>query len=153
MIEAMVVIAIITIMSMIVIPHVSGALARYHLREAARTVYSDFQLAKLTAIKEGSQCTVTFDNNGYAVYLDLNNNFSQDGSDIVIKTVNWSNFKKVQYKRTTFTGNAIGFLPDCRTASPGGGFGAGRVVLVSKGSNRINRLRIIVNSVGSIRVR
>ena len=148
LIELMVVIAIIAILAMIAIPTMPGVLAEYHLKEAARSVYSDLQLAKATAIKEGSQCVASFTGSGYSIFLDINANFAQDGSDEVIKNVNWSDFKDVTYLGTTFAGDQVGFLPDCRTVNSGGGFGAGTVSLSANG----NILNIILNAVGSIRI-
>lgn len=89
--ELAVVIAIIGILAAIAIPSYIGWRPTYRLRQAANDMLSDFQLAKVTAIKRNIPCAVklnysdggeTFD---YVAYLDGNNNFSRDaGEEIVV---------------------------------------------------------------------
>jgi type IV fimbrial biogenesis protein FimT len=145
----MVVVTMIALLMAIAVPSMSGVLARYHLRDAARTVYGDLHLARLSAIKEGSQCTVSFDGAGYNIFIDINGNFAVDTGDVVIKSVQWSNFTDVSYSGTTFPGDKVGFLPDSRTVATGGGFGAGTVML--SGSNG-DQLSVVMNITGSVRI-
>ena len=60
-IEILTVIAIISIVLGIVIPNVLGWLPRYRLRSGAEQIQSTLQLARLGAIKQNKEATVTFD--------------------------------------------------------------------------------------------
>lgn len=60
LIEMMLVLAIVAVMSIMAFPTFSGWIARARLRDAARTVYSDLQLARIRAIETGGQWRVSF---------------------------------------------------------------------------------------------
>ena len=59
-IEVIVVVAIIGIIAAVGIPGFSKWLPNYRLRLAAQEILSGFQLAKTTAIKRNTNCTVIF---------------------------------------------------------------------------------------------
>jgi prepilin-type N-terminal cleavage/methylation domain-containing protein len=60
-IEVVVVMAIVAILSSIAIPGFSRWIPDYQLKNAARDLYSNLQLAKMTAVKENGVCRVEFD--------------------------------------------------------------------------------------------
>jgi type II secretion system protein H len=60
LIEMMVIIAIVSIMAGIAIPNLLSYVPNWRLKNAATDLYSNLQLARTTAIKEGSICRVTF---------------------------------------------------------------------------------------------
>ncbi len=163
LIELAVVMILLIILAAIGIPNLGKVMPRYHLKEAARNLYGDFQLAKATAIKEGTPCTVEFINGGYQIFLDLNQNLERDGNETsnqyLVKSVSWSSFDDVQVDSTggiTFQANnngnpAISFLTNGLTANNGGGFGAGTVNLASSVNNNM-KIQITVGSTGNIRI-
>ncbi len=61
LIEVINVLAIISILSAISVPVIIDWLPNYRLRAAARDLYSNFQLAKLEAIRSSGECAVYFD--------------------------------------------------------------------------------------------
>lgn len=69
LIELTMVLAIVAVMAVIGFPTFSGWLARARLRDAARTVYSDLQLARIRAIETGGEWRINFnpDDNSYTV--------------------------------------------------------------------------------------
>ena len=71
-IEILTVIAIISIVLVIVVPNVLGWLPRYRLRSGAEEIQSTLQLARLGAIKQNKDATVTFDttNHTYLAAID-----------------------------------------------------------------------------------
>jgi len=60
MIEILIVIAIIGITAAIGIPQFLNMLPNWRAKSAATDLFSDIQLAKLTAIRKGTSCVVTF---------------------------------------------------------------------------------------------
>lgn len=88
LIELMVTIGILAIMAAVAIPGFSRWLPSYHLRSAAREVYSNMQLARLEAVKRNTDCVVTIDTdqNKYDISLvNKNVSLSQYGSGIVFE--------------------------------------------------------------------
>jgi type IV fimbrial biogenesis protein FimT len=59
--ELAIVIAIIGILAGIAIPNIIGLMPRYRLKSAVLDLSSNMQRARLTAIKQNTTCTVTFD--------------------------------------------------------------------------------------------
>jgi len=95
-IELVVIIVIMAILALIAIPGFSRWLPNYRLRAATRDIFSNFQHAKLTAIKRHRTCVISFDRNaggtidGYVVYVDSGNNLELDAGDEVLTTVLFS---------------------------------------------------------------
>jgi type IV fimbrial biogenesis protein FimT len=60
LIELMVVIVVIGIFIAIGVPNFMSWLPKYRLKSAVRDLYSNMQLAKMTAVKSNQNCTVTY---------------------------------------------------------------------------------------------
>ena len=73
-IEVLTVIAIISIVLGIVIPNVLGWLPRYRLRSGAEEIQSTLQLARLGAIKQNKDATVTFDTTNHTYLAEISEN-------------------------------------------------------------------------------
>ena len=71
--EVMVVIAIIAILSAIAVPNYIAWLPKYRLKSAARDLYSNLHLAKMTAIKADKKCRVKYYKNPDRYTVDLLN--------------------------------------------------------------------------------
>lgn len=146
--ELLVTFAIIAILSAIAVPGFSRWLPNYRLKNAARDVVSNFQLAKLTAIKKGINCTITFNQDiggnvyDYVVYEDANNNLEYDaGEQVVNKVVFSEHYRGVSFNTTqgggdglTFTDNdnslpSTAFRLNGLTRDNTGGSGAGTIFL------------------------
>jgi type IV fimbrial biogenesis protein FimT len=146
--EVLVTFAIIAILSAIAVPGFSRWLPNYRLKSAARDVVSNFRVAKLTAIKKGINCTITFNQviggitYDYVVYEDANNDLVYDaGEQVVSKVVFSEHYAGVSFDTSqggvdglldglTFAGNTVAFrlngLP-----RDNGGTGAGKVFLIN----------------------
>jgi len=165
--ELMTVIAIIAILAGIVAPNLIGWLPNYRLRSAARDVYSNFQKAKLTAIKEHCNCTVTFNqpvgstNYDYVVFVDSDNDMEYDAGEQIIARVVLASYSNVRFDKSEGGGDGLAFstnddgLPSIAfrsnglTRNNGGGFGSGTVHL----TNTTNRkTSIVISPAGNIRV-
>lgn len=117
LIELMIVIIILGVLLGLAIPGFSRWVPNYRLRGAARDLYSNFQLAKMTAVKDRARCGVLFDvaNARYRVVgAGLNRTFESNsgtvgGDDVVLKTVNFSEY-----------GSGVGFGYGSATGGVGG---------------------------------
>ena len=103
-IEVIVVCAIIGIIAAVGIPGFSRWLPNYRLRLAAQEILSGFQLAKTTAIKQNTNCTIIFSvpsidryipGNAdciYLVYADSDRDLEYDAGEQVIRSRNWADY-------------------------------------------------------------
>jgi len=84
----MVTIGVLAIMAAVAIPGFSQWLPSYHLRSAAREVYSNMQLARVEAVKRNTNCVVNIDTtlNKYDISpINKDVPLSQYGSGIVFE--------------------------------------------------------------------
>ena len=72
LIEILTVIAIIAVVSSIVLPNVIAWLPRYRLNSGAEDIQSTLQLARLGAIKENADATVTFNTANHTFLASIN---------------------------------------------------------------------------------
>ena len=168
LVEVLVTIAIIAIMSAIAVPGFSRWLPNYRLKSAARNVASNFQAAKLTAIKKGINCTITFNQviggttYDYVVYEDANNNLEYDaGEQVVNRVVFPDHYPGVSFDTSQGGGDGLSFtdndnsLPSTAfrlnglTRDNGGGSGAGTVFLKNTQNKTVS---IVVSAAGNVRI-
>ncbi|WYD79760.1 MAG: GspH/FimT family pseudopilin [Candidatus Electrothrix gigas] len=97
-VELMVVIALIGLLSAIGLPSLLRNLPEKRLKNAARSLYADLQKAKLLAVKENKNVTVTFDT------ATKQYSFIDDDGNTVAPTVSLADSGAVQYgcNATTF---------------------------------------------------
>ncbi len=154
--ELIVVIAIIAVISAIAVPNLMSWLPHHRLMTATQDLYSNFQKAKLTAIKRNTNCAVTFDNSGYTVFMDNNEDFIQDGGEEVIVQIEWEGYKNISVNLSDFTFDdstgqpSIAFRPNGLPANAGGGFASGTAKI--KNSNE-ESMSVIISQAGSIRIK
>jgi type IV fimbrial biogenesis protein FimT len=167
LIELIVVIVVLGIVAAIATPGFVRWLPDYRIKAAARELYSNFQLARMAAVRNNSNGVITFNQAiggtlyDYAVFVDSNNNMEYDASEQVLKRVLLADYKGVDFDTSqgggnglTFTNNddglpSIAFRPNGLTRNNTGGFGAGTAFLV----NTKNTTRsVVVSSGGNIRL-
>ena len=161
--EVMTVIAIIGIVSAIAVPGFLRWLPDYYLKSAARDLRAGFQLAKITAIKSGRNCTITFnqpvdgDTYDYVIFQDADNDLDLDNSETtgIVKKVKWLDYHpSISGDSNTFTHNdddlpAVAFRSNGIPRNNGGGFGAGTVSIKNTDNSEAD---IVMSSAGNIRV-
>ena len=164
--EVLVTFAIIAILSAIAVPGFSRWIPNYRLKSAARDVVSNFQSAKLTAIKKGVNCTITFNKTigatvyDYVVYEDANNNLEYDAGDQIVNKVAFSDhYAGVSFDTAQGGGEGLTFadndnsLPSTAfrlnglTRDNTGGSGAGAVFLRNTQNNTVS---IVVSAAGNV---
>ena len=101
MIELLVVFIILSVLLGLAIPGFSSWFPKYRLRGAARDIYSNLQLAKMTAVKDRARCAVLFDvPNSYRVVRispgpDNIYGNGDDPTPVALKTVSFSEYGSV----------------------------------------------------------
>ena len=94
LVELLIVIAIIAVMAAIGIPSILSYLPKYRMNSAVRDVYSDFQTAKINAVKRKENVIINFSValDEYTIFIDngagggVANNAILDGNEAIIKT-------------------------------------------------------------------
>ena len=85
--ELVVILGIVAILAAFVIPNLSEWQANAKIKAVARDVVTHLQLAKMEAAKTNSRAVALFTpgaSGSYAVFMDNNQNFAQDGGEQVI---------------------------------------------------------------------
>jgi len=117
MLELMVTIAIIAILSIIAVPDIINWLPNYRLKAAARDVISNFQKARMEALKRNTDVVISFTTGAYApggqvgsyrIFVDNNpGNGTFDAGERVLAQVTMP--KNVSLYTTNFTGDTVGY--------------------------------------------
>jgi type IV fimbrial biogenesis protein FimT len=167
LIEVLMTIVILAILAAVAVPGFSVWLPNYRLKAAARDMVSNFQLAKLTAVKRNTNCAVTFNQAisgrtyDYVVYVDSDKDLEYDAGEEVITRKCWTDYGSTSYDLSQGGGDGLSFthndegLPSIAFQAKGfpinklGGLGMGTVFL--KNTNKI-ATSIILSSAGNIRI-
>lgn len=150
------------------LPLFSRWLPRYRLQQAGSALYSHFQLARMSAVRAGIPCTVTFGQAlegqswDYVVYVDADADLEYDSGEEVLVKVRFAERSpgvsldpaKGGGDGLTFTKNdegrpSLAFRPNGLPRNNTGGFGAGTAYLIN---SRGQSMRVIVSSAGNIRI-
>ena len=165
--ELLVTMLVLAIVTTITIPVFARWLPDYRLRAAARDLFSNFQLAKMAAVRNNSNCAITFNQAiggtvyDYVVFVDSDNDVEYDVGEDILAQVLWTDYKDVSFDATQGGGDGLNFnanddgLPAIAFRSNGlprnnaGGLGMGTAFLI----NTKNMTRsVIVSSGGNIRI-
>jgi len=111
MVELMIVIAVIAILTAIAVPNIISWLPNYRLKSAARDLVSNFQKAKMEAVKRNVTVVLDFipASNMYEMFVDDGagggnaNNFTRDSGEILLGTFGMPN--DVTLSSASFSGS------------------------------------------------
>ena len=120
MVELMIVIAVIAILSAIAVPNIINSLPNYRAKAAARDMISNFQKAKMEAVKRNRDVVISFATGAYTpsghvgsylIFVDDNpSNGTFDAGEPVLAQVNMpKNVSLYDANNTTFTGDTTGY--------------------------------------------
>lgn len=167
LVEMITVIAIIAIMTILAIPSFAEWLPKYRLKSAARDLYSNFQVAKMTAVKSNHFCAVVFNkgldedgdgvvdtNYDYVVFEDADQDLELDDGEIILIRKQFADYKNVSMQSVNFNVNdnnlpAVAFMPNSLTTDNNGGFGAGTTTLQNTNNSQIG---VVVAGSGSVSI-
>jgi len=156
LVEMVIVMVIIAIGAAIAIPNLISWLPNYRLRSATQDLFNNIQLAKLTAIKQNTNCAVTFpaDGSGYTVFVDADDDFNHDSGEEIKPTVLWAQYNgDVSVTGNTFDASTgqptFAFQPSGLTTDNGGGFANGTVSLDNTNGRNTS---VVVSQAGHIRI-
>ncbi|MBN1227961.1 MAG: GspH/FimT family pseudopilin [Deltaproteobacteria bacterium] len=110
LIELLVTMIVLAIVTAITIPVFATWLPDYRLRAAARDLYSNFQLAKMAAMRNNSNCAIAFTVNDYTVFLDSDNDLEYDAGEEIITQVLWADYKDVSLDTAQGGGDGLNFM-------------------------------------------
>lgn len=158
--ELMVTIGVFSILAGIAIPSFTSWLPDYYLRAAARDLLSNFQLARLTAIRTGHNCAITFNQPiegvtyGYVVFKDADNDLEFDTDEEALTRVNWRDYKGVSLYQNSLPTNdeglpAVAFRSNGIPVNNANGFGAGTVSLQNTKSSTKG---VVLSAAGNLRI-
>ena len=167
LIEVLMTIVVLAILAAVAVPGFSVWLPNYRLKAASRDMVSNFQLAKLTAVKRNTNCAITFNQAigarvyDYVVYIDSDNDLEYDEGEEVVTRKCWTDYGSTSYDLSQGGGDGLTFmnnddgLPSIAFQSKGfpvnniSGLGMGTVFL----KNTNNRATsVFVSSAGNIRI-
>jgi prepilin-type N-terminal cleavage/methylation domain-containing protein len=129
LIELLIVIVILAIVTIIAIPGFSRWLPNYRLGVAARDVFSNFQHARLTAVKRHALCAITFSQTvggttyDYVMFVDKDSDleFDEPGDEVLTKVLFSEQYEGVAFDTSKGGGDGIDF-PDNDVPLPAIGF-------------------------------
>lgn len=153
MVELLIVISLIFIISAIAVPNFINYMPKYRLKSATKDLYSNLQIAKLTAVKRHRQTVIQISSNGYRIFVDENADFVKDSGDDVVVDVGWDDYTDVSLSANTFdtsTGQPlIAFRSDGIPTDSAHVVASGSATLV--GGNG-NTMQVLVSQGGAIRI-
>jgi type IV fimbrial biogenesis protein FimT len=166
LIELVVVMAIIAIMAAFMAPSIGEWVQNYRIKQAARSLASDFQFAKMQAISQHCYWTVAFQItvNGilydYVMFPDADNdavfNPAIDSANIFKQVILSNEYENVTFDTSQagggiqFNGNTIAFDSRGLPRDFNGNYVGGTVYLINTKNNR--GWSIIVSSAGAINI-
>lgn len=148
LVEMMVVIGIMAIVSAIAIPNFFSFAAGMKLRSASRDLYSNFQQARMKAIRHNTRWAIRFTASGYQMEnCGADNDCTAD--NIIVKTVNMSKeYPGVAITTSPNANKLVEFNSEGNTINFAGTSTAGTTTLTnSKGSSNV-----VVTSSGFIKI-
>jgi type IV fimbrial biogenesis protein FimT len=170
LLEVLMALLVLSIIAAFAIPAFSTWLPDYRLKGAARELFSNFQLGKIAATKNGTYSTICFNQTigsktySYVVFADANNNLEYDSGEQLLVRRLWGEgdqYQGVSFDPSkgggdglTFPNNddgipAIAFQPSGIPTSNSGGLGMGTVYLRNTKGKEI---KLVLSSAGNVRI-
>jgi len=158
MIELMVAIGILAVLATLSVPNFIQWRDDAQLSYAAQDIYSNFQKAKVEAVRRNAYCTILFSSNRFTAFIDSNQNYTMDGGETVISTINLSDYPGVRLDSSlgggdglTFAnpGNGLAFAPNGFPMNNTDTITSGDVFLINSGNEKNS---IGISSAGNVRI-
>ncbi len=114
--ELMVVVAIVTVMTVIAIPNFGTFMANMRLKRAADDLYFTLQQTRINAIRSGGKWMVVFSSTSYQVVNCVDNDCGTTPNSTV-KVVPYSQYSGISFS-DTFTNHVVEFTSDGMVSNP-----------------------------------
>ncbi len=156
--ELMITISILAILATLSVPSFIQWRADAQLRYAARDVYSSFKKAKVEAVHRNDHCAIIFSSNSFTVFVDANQNLTQDVGEAVINMLNLADYPGVRLDSSQGGGDGLTFAsPDSGLAFAPNGFPVNNTNTITSGTvflinNRNQKNNIDISPAGNIRM-
>lgn len=157
--ELITVMGILSVLAALAMPGFVGWRSKAQLSRGAQDVYSQFQKAKIEAVRRNAQCTITFGASSFQVYEDRNNNWVfDDGIDDEISQVNLATYPGVSLDTSqgggdgldfAFPGNGIAFFPNGFPKNSVGALTPGEVFLRNQDNNTVS---VEISKAGNVKI-
>jgi prepilin-type N-terminal cleavage/methylation domain-containing protein len=145
LVELIVALVVFAVLASIAVPAVTSWYPTYQLRNAVRELQSNMQLVRLEAIRQNTNCTITFTANGYACSSPS-------------KTINLSDYSHggIQFQGPGgetfgFVGGTVTFSPTGMVSGATGGPGSGFAYLSNQNNSAFYRVGPGASTAGVIR--
>lgn len=161
LLEALVVLALLAILTGLAVAGVAGLRSRHELQAVAEDVWNGMMLARSQALVHQQRvvlCPVTSDKRcdtqgqwqqGWQVFVDLNHNGQRDAQETLLQS--WGGLQQGMRLSGNSTVNlGVGYGADGRSESRTGGFQAGTLTLCRAGLDE--GWKIVINSLGRPRL-
>jgi type IV fimbrial biogenesis protein FimT len=154
-VELLITIAIITLVAAIAVPNFIGWLPDYRLRSATHDLFSNFQKAKLTAVKRNVNTAVCFHGSGYVMFVDTDIDFEKDSTEETVTQVEWDDYQSISADPDIMTFDkssgqpCIAFRPTGIPADHGGGIAGGRAFI---NNTNDKTTEVVISQAGFIRI-
>lgn len=156
--ELMVAIGILAILAAVGLPGFIQWRADAQLSYAAQDIYSSFQKAKVEAARRNNYCTIIINADNFTIFVDSNQNFSLDGGETVISSIDLPDYAGVSLDASqgggdglTFASptNGIAFSPNGFPMDNTDSITSGAVFLINNGNEQT---RIDISPAGNVRI-
>ncbi|UCG14627.1 MAG: GspH/FimT family pseudopilin [Deltaproteobacteria bacterium] len=114
--EMMIIVAILAFVAAFALPNMSEWTANFRLNSAVRDLVANLQYAKMEAARKNLNCTITFkqpiglETYDCVVYLDSDKDLEYDATEQLLKTIELSSYKGVEFDTSRGTNSGVDFV-------------------------------------------
>jgi type IV fimbrial biogenesis protein FimT len=124
LLEAMIVIAVIGILSAIALPSIIGQRSNTNLRDAVSMIRGNFEMARSRAIRENAIVSVLIKADGYTIFFDNGpgaaaGNWAPDGGEKILSDTKLPPGIRIDLATMTFTNSGTRFNGRGYSSNPG----------------------------------
>jgi type IV fimbrial biogenesis protein FimT len=156
--ELITIMGILTVLAALAIPNFIGWRSKAQLGRAAQDVYSQFQKAKIEAVRRNVKCMITFGASDFQVYVDADDSWTFNAGDQEISQVNLATYPGVSLDLTKGGGDGLDFwFPDTGIAFFPNGFAVNSLGALTDGAvflrNKNNKeISVEITKAGNVRI-
>ena len=156
--ELITVMGILTVLAAIAIPSFIGWRSKAQLSRAAQDIYSQFQKAKIEAVRRNAKCMIIFGASSFQVYEDRDDSWNFNAGDQEISQVNLATYPGVSLDTSKgggdgldfwFPNNGIAFFSNGFAVNSLGALTAGAVFLRNQNNKEVS---VEISKAGNVKI-